>query len=92
MISTDIPLVASHPHFYGRKPAKLADKIIGLSPNIDDHGSWIIAEPVTGVPIDQCARSQSNVVTPKFYGFLNEIQLFSNMAVPIFWVEYVSIE
>lgn len=44
-----------------------------------------------GVPIDQCARSQSNVVTPQFVGFSNEIQLFSNMAIPTFWIEYVCV-
>lgn len=90
MLLTDIPLAASHPHFYGRQPQKLADRIEGLHPNKQDHGSYIIVEPTTGVPIDQCARSQSNVVTPKFRGFLNEVQLFSEMVVPIFWVEYVS--
>lgn len=85
----DIPLAASHPHFYGGRPTKLSDRIRGMNPNKEEHGSYIIVEPITGVPINQCARSQSNVVTPKFQGFLQEIQLFSDMAIPTFWVEYV---
>lgn len=79
------------PHFYGRRPVKLIDRIQGLSPSKEKHGSYIIAEPKMGVPIDQCARSQSNVITPSLTGFHHDIQQFSNMAIPTFWIEYVSI-
>lgn len=83
-------MTASHPHFYGRRPSRVADRIEGLHPTKEEHGSYIIVEPTTGIPIDQCARSQSNVITPKFRGFAHDIEIFYDMAIPTFWAEYVS--
>lgn len=91
ILFVDVPLAASSPHFYGRKPAKLSDRIAGLHPNKYDHGSYIIVEPTMGIPIDQCARSQSNVITPLFTGFSDDIRLFSEMSIPTFWIEFVRI-
>lgn len=86
-----MPFAASNPHFYGRYPNRLTEKLDGFKPDKDKHQSFIIIEPVMGVPIDQSARSQSNVVIPELYGFRAEVQRFSNMALPTFWVEFVSI-
>lgn len=44
-----------------------------------------------GVPIDQSARSQSNVIIPELTGYSESVLRFSNMALPTFWVEYVRI-
>lgn len=91
-IQLDMPLAASNPHFYGRYPNELTKKLEGFEPIKDKHQSFIIVEPVMGVPIDQSARSQSNVILPEFYFlFSDEIKRFSNMALPTFWVEYVNI-
>lgn len=84
-------MAASNPHFYGRRPKRVSDRIEGLHPNKEKHGSFIIVEPITGIPINQCARSQSNVITPKFSGFAHDIDIFSDMAIPTFWAEYVSL-
>lgn len=86
-----MPLAASNPHFYGRYPNELTKKLDGFKPIKDKHQSFIIVEPVMGVPIDQSARSQSNVILPELHGFSTEIERFSNMALPTFWVEYVNI-
>lgn len=87
-----MPFAASNPHFYGRYPNPLTEKLDGFKPDKDKHQSFIIIEPVMGVPIDQSARSQSNVILPEFKSnFRTEIQRFSNMALPTFWVEFVSI-
>lgn len=84
-----MPFAASNPHFFGRYPNKLTERLDGLAPSKERHQSFIIVEPTMGVPIDQSARSQSNVVIPDLYGFPEQIQRFSNMALPTFWVEYV---
>lgn len=85
-----MPFAASNPHFYGHYPNPLTEKLDGFEPDKDKHQSFIIVEPVMGVPIDQSARSQSNVIIPKLFGFRKQIQRFSNMALPTFWVEFVS--
>lgn len=85
-----MPFAASNPHFYGRYPNELTTKLEGFHPIKDKHQSFIIVEPIMGIPIDQSARSQSNVVIPNLTGFSQEIERFSNMALPTFWVEYVS--
>lgn len=90
-IIADMPFAASNPHFYGRYPNELTQKLDGFNPDKDRHQSFIIVEPVMGVPIDQSARSQNNVIIPELHGFNDEIQRFSDMALPTFWVEYVSI-
>lgn len=87
-----MPFAASNPHFYGRYPNALTEKLDGLKPIKEKHQSFIIVEPVMGVPIDQSARSQSNVIIPDLSGYKEEIQRFSNMALPTFWVEYVRIK
>ncbi|XP_055312285.1 scavenger receptor class B member 1-like isoform X2 [Sitodiplosis mosellana] len=84
----DMPFAASNPHFYGRYPNALTNKLEGFKPIRERHQSFIIVEPIMGVPIDQSARSQSNVIIPDLYGFNDKIQRFSNMALPTFWVEY----
>lgn len=68
----------------------MTEKLDGLKPIRDKHQSFIIVEPIMGVPIDQSARSQSNVIIPQLHGFSDEIERFGNMALPTFWVEYVS--
>lgn len=88
----DMPFAASNPHFYGRYPNTLTSKLDGLHPNKDIHKSYIIVEPTLGVPIDQCARSQSNVIIPNLIEFGPEFERFSEMALPTFWIEYVCIE
>lgn len=45
---------------------------------------------LTGVPVESRARSQSNLVMHPISGF-SDIDKFSNMTIPMFWAEYVSI-
>lgn len=85
---TDQPVVASFPHFYTR-PGKFLDKLEGIHPNASKHRSYTIIEPTLGVPLNQRAVSQSSVVTKDLRGFKSDIAKFSNMVIPMFWVEYV---
>jgi hypothetical protein len=86
---SDQPIVASFPHFYAR-PGKFLEKLDGLRPDADKHRSYSIIEPVLGVPLNSRAVSQSNVVTGDLSAFKSDIASFSNMVVPMFWLEYVS--
>lgn len=89
LLFLDMPFAASNPHFYGRYPNPLTSKLEGFKPIREKHQSYIIVEPTMGVPIDQSARSQSNVIIPDLSAFNNHFNRFSNMALPTFWVEYV---
>lgn len=82
----DFPIAASHPHFYSAEPL-LEDGIEGLSPSKEQHGSYAIVEPTTGIPMESCARSQSNLIIRKLYG-MPRLQRFSGLTIPMFWAEY----
>lgn len=43
-----------------------------------------------GVPLNQRATSQTNVVTTNLRSFKADIARFSDMVIPMFWLEYVS--
>ena len=86
----DLSVAISLPHFYDRQ-GFWDDKIEGLRPSKEQHLSYAIIEPMTGIPLMQCARSQSNLLIPKLTGFSAKISKFSNMVVPLMWLEYVSL-
>jgi len=82
----DFPIAASFPHFLNGDHA-LRDSISGLNPSDEKHGSYLIVEPLTGVPVQSKARSQSNLIMHPISGF-SHIDKFSNMTIPMFWAEY----
>lgn len=79
----------SSPHFLGRH-GRWDDQLEGFSPNEEAHKSYAIIDPVSGISLDQRARSQSNMVLPRLMGFREEINRFSQFIVPLVWMEYVS--
>ncbi|KAF4520710.1 hypothetical protein B566_EDAN012497 [Ephemera danica] len=75
---------------YGMKGYRfeLPDDIFASEdPDRDKHGSYVIVEPLTGVPMESRARSQSNLVVRPLRG-INRVQAFSDLTVPMFWAEY----
>lgn len=83
----NFPLAASFPHFlYGDQ--ELQDLVAGLRPNESEHGSFVDVEPITGVPLESRARSQSNLVIKNLDGFTEDVERFSNIIYPMFWAEY----
>ncbi|XP_055631129.1 scavenger receptor class B member 1 isoform X2 [Toxorhynchites rutilus septentrionalis] len=84
---TDFPVVATSPHYYARN-LSAATQISGMKPNRESHHSYIVADPSLGIPIDQCARTQSNLFLPKLSNFPDKILKFSEMILPMFWIEY----
>lgn len=81
----------SSPHFLGRH-GRWDDQLEGFSPNEEAHKSYAIIDPISGISVDQRARSQSNMVLPRLVGFREEINRFSNFVVPLVWMEYVSFQ
>jgi hypothetical protein len=86
---SDQPIVASFPHFLARA-GNFTDRLEGIHPDKEKHQSYSIIEPVLGVPLNQRASSQSNVVTGNLRGFKYDIAKFSNMVIPMFWIEFVN--
>ncbi|KAL7046310.1 hypothetical protein ACKWTF_002538 [Chironomus riparius] len=85
----DQPIAASFPHFCKRSGPW--DKYIeGLSPNESIHDSYTIVEPNYGVPMKQKAVSQSNVILKDLSSYKSDFARFSNMIIPMFWLEYVT--
>jgi hypothetical protein len=87
-IPPDQPIVASFPHFYGRF-GPWTEKLEGLHPNRSIHESYTVLEPLLGVPLDSKATSQSSLATKDLSSFDTEIAKFSNLILPMFWIEYV---
>ncbi|XP_065344696.1 scavenger receptor class B member 1-like [Cloeon dipterum] len=85
----NFPLAASFPHFMHASP-ELSKNVEGLKPDPKRHGSYVIVEPTTGVPMESSARSQSNLVVRPLHGF-SKVQAFSNMTIPMFWAEYTQV-
>ncbi|XP_050074434.1 scavenger receptor class B member 1-like [Anopheles maculipalpis] len=85
--SHDVPIVATSPHFYARN-FSTAYKIAGMKPNREQHHSYAIVDPSFGIPLDQCARTQTNLAIPTLTNYPAEIRRFSDMIIPMFWIEY----
>ncbi|KAG5877696.1 hypothetical protein JTB14_018169 [Gonioctena quinquepunctata] len=86
----DTALAASFPHFlYGDEEIK--QNVEGLQPNKEIHESYVIVEPNTGIPLNGAARSQLNLVVKDMKGFNKEIQKFSNLSIPLVWIEYIQV-
>lgn len=85
---SDQPIAASSPHFFARS-GTFADKLEGLRPDASKHQSYTIVEPVMGVPLNQRAASQTNLVTKNLRSFKADIARFSDMVIPMVWMEYV---
>ncbi|KAH1011773.1 hypothetical protein HUJ04_001066 [Dendroctonus ponderosae] len=81
------PMAVSFPHFLFAD-ASASAAVEGLRPNEEDHGSFVLIEPVTGVPLEGKARSQINLVMKPLTGFPDNIQRFSNSVLPLAWMEY----
>ncbi|XP_062237527.1 lysosome membrane protein 2a isoform X2 [Platichthys flesus] len=62
------PIVVSFPHFYQADP-KYINAVEGLSPNKEEHETYLDLQPTTGVPIRACKRAQLNIILKRVEGF-----------------------
>ncbi|XP_039752007.1 lysosome membrane protein 2-like [Pararge aegeria] len=84
----DFPMVASYPHFYTGSPAK-DTFVTGLKPDRYKHNSYVMVEPMTGIPFRAVARMQCNMRINNISAYYSPDYLrFSNTVIPIGWIEY----
>ncbi|CAB0034284.1 unnamed protein product [Trichogramma brassicae] len=81
----EVPLVASHPHFYLADPEYL-QMVDGLDPSKDEHAVIVDFEPITGTPLNARKRLQYNMMVHKV-DKLRLMHNFSEALLPLFWVE-----
>uniref|UniRef100_A0A3Q1CNL2 Scavenger receptor class B, member 2a n=1 Tax=Amphiprion ocellaris TaxID=80972 RepID=A0A3Q1CNL2_AMPOC len=62
------PIVVSFPHFYQADPVYI-NAVDGLSPNKEEHETYLDLQPTTGVPIRACKRAQLNIILKRVPGF-----------------------
>ncbi|XP_017010377.2 scavenger receptor class B member 1 [Drosophila takahashii] len=86
-VINDAPSAFSMPHFYGSS-YNWSEHYEGYTPNAEDHEPYILLEPVTGIPVTEKYRFQSNIPIPDLRGFSNRLKRFSNMMIPSFWYEF----
>lgn len=76
------------PHFYGSS-YNWSEHYEGYAPNAEKHQPYILLEPVTGIPVSEKYRFQSNIPVPDL-NFGGRLKKYSNMMLPSFWYEFVS--
>ncbi|KAG8232897.1 hypothetical protein J437_LFUL012810 [Ladona fulva] len=86
----NFPIAASFPHFL-HGDLSILQSMEGLHPDHNKHGSYVIVEPKTGVPMESRARSQSNLVVRNGTG-IHRVGRFSGMVLPMFWAEYNQVD
>ncbi|XP_055385342.1 lysosome membrane protein 2-like [Condylostylus longicornis] len=87
-VAYDFPFAFSNPHLYGFN-GEWETNIEGLSPNKEEHESYLIMEPLSGVPL----RGQFGLQSNSFFGDLSslpKLKAFSNKIVPMFWLQMKS--
>ncbi|EDV57110.1 scavenger receptor class B member 1 [Drosophila erecta] len=86
-VINDAPSAFSMPHFYGSS-YNWSQHYEGYTPNAEDHEAYILLEPVTGIPVTEKYRFQSNIPIPDLRRFSSRLTRFSNMMIPSFWYEF----
>ncbi|KAL4617317.1 lysosome membrane protein 2-like [Arapaima gigas] len=64
----DAPVVISFPHFY-MADEKYVKAIEGMSPNQEDHETYLDLNPTTGIPVRASKRAQINIILKRITGF-----------------------
>ena len=79
-----IPLFISAPHFYLGDPS-LLDAVDGLSPNKEEHGTFLNLEPHTGISIKSSKRLQINVKI-ETVKWISQTSSINNMFFPVLFI------
>ncbi|XP_043413256.1 scavenger receptor class B member 1 isoform X3 [Prionailurus bengalensis] len=61
------PLFLSHPHFYNADPM-LAEAVLGLHPNPEEHSLFLDVHPVTGIPMNCSVKLQLSLYVKAIKG------------------------
>ncbi|KAL0881306.1 hypothetical protein ABMA27_001189 [Loxostege sticticalis] len=85
-----LPLALSNAHFLDADP-KIFERLEGLNPNEEEHGSEILIEPKIGLVIKTAFSVQVNLVVNK-NDFNKQAERFSEMVIPVCYFKLVQPE
>lgn len=78
-------MYVSLPHFLRASP-EIAELIEGLSPNEEEHSTYLDVEPVTGFTLQFAQRMQINILVKPAKNIVALKDLKHNYLVPILWL------
>ncbi|XP_011870818.1 PREDICTED: scavenger receptor class B member 1-like isoform X2 [Vollenhovia emeryi] len=81
----NIPAAVSLPHFLDADPSLLED-VEGLEPDREKHESYVILQPLIGIPLVFHSRVQTNLVMQRTR-YNSKITAFNNITVPLIWID-----
>ncbi|OWK06378.1 CD36 [Cervus elaphus hippelaphus] len=79
------PVYISRPHFLHASP-EIAEPIEGLSPNEEEHSTYLDVEPITGFTLQFAQRLQINILVKPAKNIVALKGLKHNYLVPILWL------
>ncbi|XP_029778765.1 scavenger receptor class B member 1 isoform X1 [Suricata suricatta] len=79
------PLFLSHPHFYNADPT-LAEAVLGLHPNPEEHSLFLDIHPVTGIPMNCSVKLQLSLYIKAVKG-IGQTGKIEPVVLPLMWFE-----
>lgn len=79
------PIALSNPHFLDADPITTA-KVEGMNPKRENHTSYFVIQPFSGLPLDVNVRFQINMALGNIKTIAN-CDRFDNMVLPLLWAE-----
>ncbi|XP_042767356.1 scavenger receptor class B member 1 isoform X5 [Panthera tigris] len=79
------PLFLSHPHFYNADPM-LAEAVLGLHPNPEEHSLFLDVHPVTGIPMNCSVKLQLSLYVKAIKG-IGQTGKIEPVVLPLMWFE-----
>lgn len=77
------PLFLSHPHFLNADPV-LADAVVGLHPNQEEHSLFLDVHPVTGIPMNCSVKLQLSIYIKAVKG-IGQTGKIEPVVLPLLW-------
>ncbi|XP_062038033.1 scavenger receptor class B member 1 isoform X2 [Lepus europaeus] len=77
------PLFLSHPHFYNADPV-LAEAVLGLHPNEEEHSLFLDIHPVTGIPMNCSVKLQLSLYMKAIRG-IGQTGKIEPVVLPLMW-------
>ncbi|XP_003461673.1 scavenger receptor class B member 1 isoform X1 [Cavia porcellus] len=77
------PLFLSHPHFYNADPV-LAERVLGLHPNAEEHALFLDIHPVTGIPMNCSVKLQLSLYMKAIRG-IGQTGQIQPVVLPLLW-------
>uniref|UniRef100_A0A5F9CD43 Scavenger receptor class B member 1 n=1 Tax=Oryctolagus cuniculus TaxID=9986 RepID=A0A5F9CD43_RABIT len=83
VIVAGAPLFLSHPHFYNADPV-LAEAVLGLHPNEEEHALFLDIHPVTGIPMNCSVKLQLSLYMKAIRG-IGQTGKIEPVVLPLMW-------